>query len=366
MPTKKPFVRVSAAALAVAVSLGGFGFQPSAMQAAENVSTSQTAISPSFLNDPLRLDLARINGKKDRVFGITGSYSYNPDSYEYYDLIAVEKQAYEVALDPNSSAALLAQVAQNYDQRLNAYMDRYLDKQNVTKSLATLYYILYYNVAKENIDNLDPQDRALFQLVLDTQAYWDNTNATTNQEHVDGYKIYLNAVVKLDDTETYKAQSYQDTVNRYRTGIQSQLANTPGGTDGHETSLALFERSASLLEQSASAGYNYNMVEMIKDDLERRYYELLDELKKDTTPAPTPVQNDKVQLQNRIDYAWTLMELPAGIRSGQTPQSAFGDLRRAIRKAESVYEKGSTAAEFKAAREELDGSIQVFVSRKKP
>lgn len=364
MPQKKPFVRVSAAALAVVVSLGGFGFQPSATHAAENVSTSQAAISPSFLNDPLRLDLARLNTNKESVFSITGSYSYNPDSYEYYDLIAVEKQAYEVALDPNSSASLLAQVAQDYDRKLNAYIDRYLDKQNVTKSLATLQYILYYLNAKENIDNLSPQDRALLQLVLDTQAYWKNAN--TNQEYVTGYKNYLKASARLYDTDTYNVSFYQDKVNTYRAGIQSQLANTPGGADGHETSLALFERSASLLEQSATSGYNSNMVDMIRGDLERRYYELLDELKKDTTPAPTPVQNDKVQLQSRIDYAWTLMELPAGIRSGQTPQSAFGDLRRAIRKAESVYEKGSTAAEFKAAREELDGSIQVFVSRKKP
>ncbi|GEM_PF-5952473 len=364
MPTRKTFVRVSAAALAVAVSLGGVGFQPSSVQAAPAVTTSQTAISPSFLNDPLRLDLARLDANKDSVFSITGSYSYNPDSYAYYDLIAVEKQAYEVALDPNSSAALLSEVARNYDQKLSAYMDIYLNKQNVTKSLATLQYVLYYLNAKENIDNLSPQDRALLQLVLDTQAYWKNAN--TDQEYVTGYKNYLKAYARLYDTETYSAEFYLDKVNSYRTGMQSQLANTPGGADGHETSLALFERSASLLEQSASAGYNYNMVDMIKNDLERRYYELLDELKKDTTPAPTPVQNDKVQLQNRIDYAWTLMDLPAGIRSGQTPQSAFGDLRRAIRKAESVYEKSTTPAEFKAAREELDGSIQVFISRKKP
>ncbi|OWA36975.1 hypothetical protein B9G55_02550 [Saccharibacillus sp. O16] len=363
MPTKKPFVRVSAAALALAVSLGGFGFQPASVQAAENVSTSQTAISPAYLNDPLRLELARINTKKNWVFGITGSYSYNPDSYQYYELIAAEKQAYDTALDSDASSSQLSEAAQNYDQKLSAYMDRYLDKQNVTKDLASLYHVLYYLVAKEDINNLNPHDRALFQAMQDTQAYWRNTNATTDQEYVDGYKKFLAVVAPLNDTETYDAQRYQKNIASYRTNIQTLLANSGGGAAGHAASLTLFERSASLLEQALSAGYNYNIINLVADDLERRHSELDKELRADGPPLAS---EQKRYLKSMIDYSWTLMDFPAGIGPGQTPQSAFGDLRRAIRKAEAVYEKGTTWSEFSTAQKELEAANVIFMGRRKP
>ncbi|WP_172250214.1 hypothetical protein [Saccharibacillus deserti] len=360
---RKVFVRISSTALVAAIGLGGLGFQHSAVRAAEPAVSSQAQESIAYLNDPLRLELARIAAKQDQVFSITGSYIYDPDSYQYYDLIAAEKQAYVAAIDPNSSSALLSETAQNYEQKLNAYMDRYLGKQNVTRDLANWYHVLYYLRAHEDVNSLNPYDRALFQAVLDTQAYWKNTNAATDQEHVDGFKIFLNTVARLGDTKSYDAQAYLQKAASYRANIQSLLANSNGGAAGHEASLSLFERSASLLEQASSAGYNYNVVNLLENNLESRYVELEKELREDGPPLAT---EEKFYLQNMIKYSWTLMEFPAGIRSGETPQSAFGDLRRAIRKAESVYEKGTTWSEFNSARKELEQANRAFFMRRKP
>gem|GEM_PF-4167999 len=82
--------------------------------------------------------------------------------------------------------------------------------------------------------------------------------------------------------------------------------------------------------------------------------------------ALPPSVQPQTGLAADLEAARKLLDLPKGIRSGQYPASAFGDLRRAINEANLVLKWGSTPSEMAQAQSKLAAAVAEFYSRKKP
>ncbi|GGN95761.1 hypothetical protein [Saccharibacillus kuerlensis] len=355
----KVFVRTSAAALAVAVSFGGFGLQPSIQAAAPAVS-STAPVSLNYLSDPVRTDLMNLNDMRQETLKITESYNYdnNPNAYKYYDLLKIQDKAYKITMDPAATQAELSALKREYEQKLNDYIDQFIYDSEVAKLLATLNYMLSLNES-----NLNPYERAKLNAVRDSLAFVTQIGWQEKGNYMRTFKeVYLPRAAKASELYSYNPSTYQQRISEYRADIKNRLDALGGGSAAYTASINAFNQAASLLDQMVASGSNYNQVRMAAGNLEVRYTTLKAELK-----SGTPLPEDARQpLQTQINYAWKLMEQPKGIRSGQTPQSAFGDLRRAIRKAEAVLKKATTREELTRAHEELTKAISVFNGRKKP
>jgi len=365
MKTNKALVRASAAALAIAVGLGGFGFQPYAAQAAEPGAFSQATFSLANLNDPARLALIDLNSKKESVLSLTESYGHDPSSYRYHDLIALQDKAYTAAFDLGASETELLALKQDYEKALNDYIDFYIKDRDIIDLFDTLEYLLYYHYRIDQDESkLTPAERAQLHAIWDAYDYLDQSGTGTTRNYMQAYKeVYLPKFVKAQELYAYDSAFYTGLASKYRADIQARLNGLGGDAGRYSASVKAFEQVASLLEESVNGSRNNNQVQMARGNLEVVYKKLQTELDSGYTPLP---QDAKQQLQAQIDSAWKLMDKPKGIRSGETPQSAFGDLRRAIRKAEAALEKAQTGEELTAARQDLAAAVSVFESRRKP
>lgn len=362
----KGFVRISAAALAAVIGIGGLGFQPSA-QAAEPTASSPVAASLSYLSDPIRIDLIHLNDMKDTTFILTQSYNYddNPYASKYYNLIKIQDKAYTMAMDPAASQAELSALKREYEQTLQGYIDQFLADPDISKHFATMTFLLYYSDRiGEDESKLTPAERAELHAIWDAQDYAEQLGRQLKGSYIRAYKeVYLPKSAVGNDLDAYEPSQYRQLASGYRADIQARLNALNGSAANHAASVNAFERAASLLEQLATSGYNLNQVQMAAGNLEVRYKALVEELKQDS-----PIKNSEEyrKLAEGIEVVWKTMDSPKGIGPGQYPQSAFGDLRRALRKAERVLKIGKTLDELKAASSELADAQMEFLMRKKP
>ncbi|NGZ74109.1 hypothetical protein [Saccharibacillus alkalitolerans] len=362
---RKAITRLSTAALAAVIGVSGFGYAPS-VRAAEPAASSAAA-APVDLTDPIRSELIYLNDMKDNVLDLTGSYNYdyNPNAYKYYDLIAVQKKAYTMTMDPAAGSAELSALKQEYERKLHAYIDHFIKDRDVERSFSTLAYVLYHHdrIGRDE-SKLTPSERAELHAVWDAQEYAGQLGSQVEGRYVRAYKeSYLPNSAKATDLATYEPSRYQQLASEYRADIQTRLNALSGSADRYTASVNAFEQAASLLEQMAPGGYTLNQVKMAEGNLEVKYGKLVDEL---TLDSPIENSAEYRRLQASIDLGWKRMDLPKGIGPGQYPQSAFGDLRRAIRKAERVLETAATLDELRAAEIEFSTAVGYFLDRRKP
>ncbi len=364
-PYSRSFLaRTSAAALAVTIGISGFGFQPS-VQAAEPAAASSTSASLAYLSDPLRAELVYLNARTENMFLLTDTFTFDPDSYRYHDLIAIQNKTYTLVTDPAASQSELSAVQQQHEKALNDYIDYYLRDHDALRHFATLGYLLYYHSRiNQDESKLTPAERGELHAVWDAQARIEQLGGSSIQGNaLRAYKeVYLPLSAKADDLETYDASTYSSLIAKYRADIQARLAAISGSPANHSASLQAFEQSTSLLEQIVAARASYNQVKVAKGNLEVRYSNLVNELKLDS-----PIQNSEEyqDLKRAIANIWTMMDLPKGIRTGEYPPSAFGDLRRALRKAERVLETSTKLPELRQAHNELADAQMDFLVRRK-
>lgn len=365
MKINKRFARTSVAALAVAVSFGGFGIQPSTVQAGGSAVSSQAAVPLAYLNDSIRAELIALNLKREQTFYITQTYSFDSDSYRYNDLIALQNKAYVAALDPAASQAELSAIRQDYEKALNDFIDFYILDGQISKTFATSEYVLYYhsNIGEDE-SKLSVSDRAVLHAVWDAQKYAEDLGWQEKGSYIRAFKeVYLPKVVQAKQLYVYDPAPYLQSASKYRADIQARLNAISGNPGNHANSVQAFEQAASLLEQLVNSNADSNQVKMAQGNLDVRYATLVDELKRDS-----PIENSEeyLKLKNGIAIVWKTMDAPKGIGPGQYPQSAFGDLRRALRKAERVLETATTLEQLKQANSELADAQTDFLMRRKP
>lgn len=362
---RKIITRISTAALAAAIGVGSFGYGPS-VHAAEPAASS-ASVAPVDLTDPIRSDLIYLNNMTDNVLTLTGSYNYdyNPNAYKYYDLIAIQKKASAMTMDPAAGTAELSALKQEYERKLHVYIDQFIKDRDVEKTFSTLAYVLYYHDRiGQDESKLTPAERATLHAVWDAQEYAGQLGSQVENRYVRAYKeSYLPNSAKASDLRAYEPSEYQQVASEYRADVQARLNASGGSSAGHEASVNAFEQAASLLEQMAAGGYTLNQVQMAEGNLKFKYEILIDEL---TLDSPIKDSAEYRRLQANIELGWKRMDLPKGIGPGQYPQSAFGDLRRAIRKAERVLETAKTLDELRAAEIEFSTAVGYFLDRRKP
>ncbi|MEJ8304492.1 hypothetical protein [Saccharibacillus sacchari] len=365
MITNKRFLRASTVALALAVGFGGIGFQPSALHAAEPGGSTQASIPLAYLNDPLRVALINLNSYKEDALDITQSYSYDPDSYRYHDLIALQNKAYVATLDPAASQAELSAIKQDYEKALSDYVDFYIDDGQIQKLFSTLAYVLYYHDSiGQDESKLTASQRAVLHAVWDAQKYAQELGWQNEGSYIKAFKdVYMPKSAQAGELLQYDPAPYLNLAAKYRADIQARLAALGSNASNHANSVNAFEQAASSLEQLASGKANSNQVKMGEGNLEVRYATLVDELKRNS-----PIENSEEykELKSFIALVWKHMDAPKGIGPGQYPQSAFGDLRRALRQAERVLETATTLEQLKQANTELSQAQMKFLLRIKP
>lgn len=160
---------------------------------------------------------------------------------------------------------------------------------------------------------------------------------------------YLNFRADLEDRRNGRqeifAQTFQD-----RTDVLNRLA---AGTLS-EAQTAGFDDAVSRLESVLMTFGDQDAVLSAFAQVKSAYEAL-----------PTS-GNPQTGLAADLEAARKLLDLPKGIRSGQYPASAFGDLRRAINEANLVLKRGSTRSELTQAQSRLAAAVKEFHSRKKP
>lgn len=359
---RKSLARVSAAALAVTIGMGGFGLQSPVRAAESGVASSTAPLSLSYLSDPLRLEIGYLNAKADNALLMTSTFGFYEDSYRYHDMIAAQNQSYTLIMNPASSQAELAAAKELYEKKLNDFIDYYVYDGLIATHFSTVMYLLYYHSRIDQDESkLTSAERGEMHAARDAIAYTAELGGAREKGNSQrAYKeVYLPLSVKANDLKTYDVSTYQQLIANYRANAQTKLASVGGNASDYAASFQAFEQAAHLLDQVASSGYSWNQVKIAEGNLTVKYQALIADL-------GVNKGSEKQGLQDKINYAWTLTEMPKGIGPGQIPQSAFGDLRRAIRTAESAIQKGKNPADFNAAKDALSIAADKFIARKKP
>lgn len=160
---------------------------------------------------------------------------------------------------------------------------------------------------------------------------------------------YLNFRADFEDRRSGRKEILAQTF-QYRTDVLNRLT---AGTLS-ETQTAGFDDAVSRLESVLVTSGDQDAVASAFAQVKSAYEAL-----------PTS-GNPPTGLAADLEAARKLLDLPKGIRSGQYPASAFGDLRRAINEANLVLKRGSTPSELAQAQNKLAAAVAEFHSRKKP
>ncbi|MDO3411954.1 hypothetical protein QWJ34_19485 [Saccharibacillus sp. CPCC 101409] len=161
---------------------------------------------------------------------------------------------------------------------------------------------------------------------------------------------YLNAMADFEDLRNGRTELLEQTF-QYRTDVLNRIA------DGRLTSqqAASFDAAVQELETLLATSAQPEPITSAFAKVKAAY------------EALPQGGSSSSALAADIAAARELLNLPKGIRSGQYPASAFGDLRRAINEASLVLNrKSSTSAQLEQARTKLVAAVAQFHSRKKP
>lgn len=358
---RKNWTRLSTASLAAVIALGGAGLVPANQAQAASASVSYSSVSLDFLSDSVRTELIRLNNERAIAFALVGSSV--PNSSQSNKMFELRDKAYALTMNPSASQAQLTSLKNEYRSALDAYEELYLDKTRILNHLASLRSTL-----EQQGNALNTVDRVRLQAVYDAYIYLGAASGTT-RDYLSAFRIFADGSTRSNNLAAYDAAKYTKFVSDSRAAVNTELERIKNSSVNHSASVDAFARAASVLERAASSNYGMNIVNMAEGDLKLKYEAVLKELKADKANVPTPppvLSGQALQLSNEIAQARGLLALPKGIRSGQYPQSAFGDLRRTINEVSRVLKKAKTEEELSAARTKLANAVNHFKSRKKP
>lgn len=309
------------------------------------------AFSPEIgLQDAERQELLQ---SSRAVFRFNGYYrtSFGPEMYASFKQVGLD--AFSAAFDPASTRSELNAAA----DRLESFppYDRYWDYGDMGADQilfdAELQLHLYTEFGNEPGQwNESDADQFMREIALIRDGLYPFLTETGGDPEVWRlFMDYLKLSADFEDRRSGRKAVFEQTF-MYRTDVLNRIA---AGSLPQAQAIP-FDNAVLQLESTLVSFGG-------QDDVASTFARV-----KSAYEALPSSGDSQAGLTADIEEARKLLDLPKGIRSGQYPASAFGNLRRAINEANLTLKRGGTSSELAQARSKLAAAIAEFHGRKKP
>ncbi|OWR31479.1 hypothetical protein CDO73_07055 [Saccharibacillus sp. O23] len=287
-------------------------------------------------------------------------YAFNEfykNGYDYEPYYPVFKQdsldAFDAAFDPAATREELTAALQKFDgfPSIDLYIGNgdYGIDDTLFEMELQLHLYLEFGSEPGQWSEADAEYAMNEIALMRDRIYALTADSRWEPETWEIFWKYLNFRADLEDRRSGRKEIFAQTF-QYRTDVLNRL--TAGTLTEAQT--AGFDDAVSRLEAVLATSGDQEAVVSAFAQVKSAY---------ETLPTSG---NPQAVLAAELEAARKLLDLPKGIRSGQYPASAFGDLRRAINEANLVVKRGSTPSELVQARSKLAAAVAEFHSRKKP
>ncbi|NGZ75640.1 hypothetical protein [Saccharibacillus alkalitolerans] len=335
----------AAAALALAVTFGGVSLAPG-LEATAYADSAEQTISTSYWNSTERTALLKMLAMCEKA---SDDFYSDPDNTRYQAVKTASDSARALLLDPAASSSKLNSAFHNLDGALTAYIDDYIRDASILER-QTFQMARMLNGSIGTTPNTYPQEAAdvMFAVIEQAQAVAYSESATT-AEFREQYRKYVEASAVLRDAMNLDRADRLNQLTAQKQSVEALAASAPANED-YAKLLNAFRVQADGLEALLNGTSGLLAIDGAARCVQSAHDALVEGL----------------QLAREVSEARQLLDSPKGIRSGQRPSSAFGELRKAINKSNTVLSKTSTQNQLNAARLSLAEAVAKFNSALRP
>lgn len=330
-----------AAALAFGVTFGGVWIAPEFGSTTYAAAIQQVPFASSW-NSAERTALVKSLAMSDKA---AEDFYSDPDNARYQAVKIASGQARALLLDPTTSPSKLNTARNALDSALAAYIAEYITDSSVLErqtfqTARMLNDLIYMN------SEIYPQEAIVEMMtVIDqAQAVAYDGNSTVEQFR-ESYLKYIEASAALQDSAHTDRSARLVLLEQQRQTIEALSANLSGNED-YAKLLATFRTHADGLESLLNGTSSLLAIQESTLCVQIAYDWL----------------TEGIQLAGELEQARGLLDSPKGIRSGQRPSSAFGELRKSINISALVLSRASTKTELGASRASLADAVMKFNS----
>ncbi|GGN91079.1 hypothetical protein [Saccharibacillus kuerlensis] len=342
------------AVLAFSVTFGGAWAVPSFGPIAHAASVDQTASSShlSYWNSVERAALVKMLAICNQA---SSDFYSDPDNARYQAIKLHSDSARILLLNPASSPAELNLAYANLDSALTAYIEEYIRDASILER-QTFQMARMLNDSIGTTPGTYPQDAAdkMFAIIEEAQAVVYNESSTVSQ-FCDQYRKYIEGAAALNDSMNFDRADRLNKLNTERQTIEALAANA-SSDENSDKLVEAFKVQADELDKLLNGTSGLLAVEAATRCVQSAYNACQEGISAD----------EGIQLANELDEARKLYDLPKGIRSGQYPNSAFGELRKAVNKSALTLSRNSSQAQLSEARASLVEAVAIFHSKLRP
>ncbi|MDO3410836.1 hypothetical protein QWJ34_13770 [Saccharibacillus sp. CPCC 101409] len=328
-------------ALACTVTLGGVALSPfseSSVYAAS--SAEQSAVD---WTSPARSSLLRVISASARA---SDDFYSDPDNAKYVEVKSAVDRARALLQETDVTSTKLASAERSLSAALDAYIKEYIRDASILERQTFQTARMLSNAAGTTPGKYPQQAVDAMLAVIDqAQAVAYDPNATPEQLR-SAYRKYVDGFAVLQESRIYDQGSYAASLDAKRQNIQARLSELQSREDFAKLT-ASFEAHAAGLDRLLAANATQLAVEGADRAVQSAYEALTEGLN---------LAADLAQARSLMDSS------PKGIRSGQYPSSAFGELRRAINQAASSLSGSAGASKLTEARASLGKAVEKFKS----
>ena len=334
-----------AATLAVGVTFGS-GWSIPVFGPIAPIASAEQAAAIANWNSSERAALIKRLAMCDKA---ADDFYSDPGNARYLAVKAASDKARALLLDPNTSSSKLNAAYHTLDSALAAYIEDYIRDASILER-QTFQTARMLNDSIGTAPGTYPQEAAdtMMAIIAEAQAAAYDPNITVPQLR-EQYLKYIEGTAVLRDSMNLDHSQRLGQLNQQRQTIAELSANLPNTAD-YSKLLSAFHAQANGLEALLADNSGLLPIECAALCVQNAYTALTEGL----------------QLAGELDQASKLLDSPKGIRSGQYPSSAFGELRKAINKSASVLTKASPPEQLNASRAALAEAVLKFRSTLRP
>ncbi|MEJ8304493.1 hypothetical protein [Saccharibacillus sacchari] len=347
MNKKFPIKKWTAAAAAAAILAGGALPLGTATTAAESA-VSAEAGSSAYLQSEARIQLIELilsNEEAENALQIASGVD------EHADLYKISKEALVQVFDPSVSDTKLRETYRKFVKEYDAFLA--LRFRNGASSQVNPIQRSIEAIYRFESQPFSPKTQARLDMMRQAIEVFKNPENSTSLivETFKNYVSYGIAENRSTPTDAAVQQEYLRVIAEREASLAKNLAASAAKPEDYAAQLQR-HREISARAQSAisdpSTTYNARKAAYLS------YF-----------PSANAM-GSSIWLSENLLTARKLLESPAGIRSGQYPASAFGELKVAINKANNVLQNEKLEIPISRASSDLSDAIRIFRGRLVP
>lgn len=330
-----------AATLAFGVAFGGTWIAPDLGSTAHAASAQ-----PAGWNTAERMALAKTLAMADKA---ADDFYSDPGNARYLAVRTASDKARTLLLDANPSPSKLNASRSALDSALTAYIEDYIRDSSILER-QTFQTARMLSASTGTAPGMYPQEAAdaMMIVIAEAQAVAYDPNASVEQFR-EAYRKYIEGSAVLCDRMNVDRSERLTALNAQRQAAEQSALGAAGSRDV-EKWLNDFRAQANEMESVLTGASGALSLDAAARNVQTAYDCLV----------------EGVQLDSELNEARKLLDSPKGIRSGQYPSSAVGELRKVINKHALTLSRTSTQAQLQDARTSLAEAVAQFRSTLNP